>query len=187
MVVSEDTAPELLANVEFLRGEGFRTLSFHVNVVERWSEGGLRTLERAVAGVGRYAKTLKPGQLDFPHLRNYAAPSLEHDDDQLVLGADGNYYPCDGLFAAHYAKLSRWTVGSAREGVDWKKRAALLGKAREEIHSLLNGRPHFNCPQEPYFRALALGRAPAEDVRAFHRADAVFGEALSAWEPAHAR
>lgn len=183
IVISPDTAANLMKNVEFLRQLGFRRLSFHVDVLGAWTAGALASLRASLEAFGRYHALMKkdrPGELEITHLSSYGAPrrAEPHDYDDLVLGADGKFYPCDGLFAAPYDSISDWSVGDAEEGIDWEKRAALHLEAQRFIHSRLDGKGHYTCSREPYFHALAAGRDPSAAVRNFQAADRVLGDAL---------
>ncbi|MBI5629753.1 MAG: radical SAM protein [Elusimicrobia bacterium] len=186
MVLREDTAGLLLNGVEFLRREGFRRLSFHLDVLEEWSEAGLATLRASLEGLSRYLRTLakaEPAGLKLDRLLALvSAPpdcrNADHPYEDLVLGADGRYYPCDGLFARPYGELGAWTAGDCENGVDWGLRESFHERARRFIHERLGG-PRGHCPRETYFHALASGRDPDCAVRGFHRADAAFRRALS--------
>ena len=177
MVVCGDTAGELLANVEALRSAGFRRLSFHLNVVEPWTAESLKALERALAGLARYRRTVGEA-LELTHLSAFAEASAEHDYDDVVLGADGRYYPCDALFSRPYRELGKWAVGDARSGVDWKARGRFHAEAKAAIHGALKGAPHYTCPRETYYHALLSGRDAAEAVRSFHAADSLLAGSL---------
>jgi MoaA/NifB/PqqE/SkfB family radical SAM enzyme len=186
MFVSPDTAASLLRSVEFLREAGFSELSFHLDVMREWSAEELAVIEKALAGVSRYAKALPPGALRLSHLDSFPETPLDHEYDDLVLGADGKYYPCDGLFAKPYKDLERWACGDAATGPNWKARAAWHRNAREFIHARL-GRPgHFSCAREAYFRAQVLGLDPDPAVRSFHEADELMGTALAGLKETHA-
>lgn len=182
MVVCEDTAGSLLSNVEFLRAQGFSRLSFHLNILQDWSDAGLEVLRKSLEGFSRYYRTLtaaSPGALELTHLDSFAGASAEHAYDDLVLGADGRYYPCDAFFALPYSEIGRWAVGDASSGIDWEKREAFHDEARAFIHGRLERKRHYSCPRETYFHAMATGQDPAAAVRAFHRADNILGDALA--------
>lgn len=178
MVVRADTAGALLRNVEFLRARGFKRLSFHPHVLDDWGPKAVATLAATLEGFARYYSALPAGALELTHLGGFSAAAAEHGDDSVILGADGSYYPCDGLFALPYSKLSSWSLGDARSGLDVERRKKILGEAQRAIHQALGGVAHFTCPREPHFYALANGRDPAAAARKFHAADRVFGEAL---------
>ncbi len=183
MVVCQDTADSLLRNVDSLREAGFRDVAFHLNVLEDWTPEGLLILAKSLEGFARYYQALEaaaPGGLRLSHLESFAETPFEHDYDDLVLGADGCYYPCDGLFARPYAELGRWVVGDARTGVDWKGRKNWHRGAQEFIHARLKREGHYSCAREAYFHAAAVGRDADVRVRAFHSADEIMGAALAA-------
>ncbi len=181
MVVCADTVGGLAGNVEALREAGLRSLSFHLNILEPWTADGLAALERSLAGFARYWKALcaaAPLALELSHLASFAPLAPDHGYDELVLGADGRYYPCDGLFSRRYAELGAWTVGQPGAGLDEDKRAAFHGQALAFIHGVFKDAPHDSCPREVYFHARALGADPSPALLSFHRADAVLGRAL---------
>lgn len=180
MVVGEDTAASLMSNVEFLRSSGFRRLSFHLNILQDWSRLGLETLEKTLSGFVRYYDLLRtgaPGELEITHLESFAGMRADHSYEDIVLGADGRYYPCDSFFVLPYRQLDRWAVGDALSGVDWVKRKIFHRQAKDFIHAQMER--HYSCPRETYFHALCVGRDPAAAVRAFHRADNILGDALA--------
>jgi len=178
MVVTAATAPALLRNVEYLRSRGFKRLSFHPHVLEKWTTASLAELKAALDGFVRYYRALPPGALELTHLSSYArrldvtAQAAEQDDD-AILGADGNYYPCDGLFVRPYRELRRFAAE------DLEKIARVRRLARLDIHLILEYKPHYTCPREPYFHALATGADQSDAVRRFHQADLIFGGALA--------
>jgi sulfatase maturation enzyme AslB (radical SAM superfamily) len=171
MVLKADTAPALLRNVEWLRARGFRRLSFHLDVLEKWTPAALRTLAAALDGFEKYFKKLPPGAVELTNVSS-TYPGASPCEADVILGADGRYYPCDGLFAKPYYELGQWAG-------DADKAKRLQDEAREKIHALLKGATHYSCPREPYFHALATGGDPAAAVRSFHEADRLFGRALS--------
>lgn len=184
MVVCEDTAGSLLSNIEFLRTSGFRRLSFHLNILEKWTEPGLEALRAVLEGLIKYDRALAaaaPESLEFTHVYSLGMDggSLEHSYDDVVLGADGRYYPCDAFFARPYSSISRWAVGDALTGLDWAKRDLAHRQARDFIHRTLSQPRHYSCPRETYFHALCAGSDPAAAVRSFLRADNILGDALS--------
>jgi sulfatase maturation enzyme AslB (radical SAM superfamily) len=174
MVVRAASSASLVRDVERLRELGIRRLSFHLDVLERWTPDSLAVLGRSLDRFERYWRTLPSGALELTHLDCYAAsPSAEHgEEDDAIVGADGRRYPCDGLFSRPYGELDAWAGDEAAC-------ARARDEARREIHRLLGGEPHYTCPREPYFHALANGRDPSEAVRSYQRADRVFGAALS--------
>ena len=191
MVVAPDTTDSLLTNVEALRGLGFSELSFHLDIHGAWDGDALRNLSKVLEGFARYHRALEaaaPGALRLSHLDSFPETPLEHDYEDVVLGADGRYYPCDGLFTRPYAELGRWAVGAALTGVDWQRRAFWHGAAREFIHARLERDGHHSCAREVYFHALARGDDADAGVRSFHAADEVLAAGLSALRPeAYAR
>jgi MoaA/NifB/PqqE/SkfB family radical SAM enzyme len=175
MVLKPETAGRLLQNLEFLRAEGFRSFSFHPDVMGDWDEAAVAALKTALASLRRYLAAVGPS-VQVSHAAAYAAACESYED--VVLGADGRYYPCDGLFAKPYGALAAYRCGDARSGLDEKARARWHDKARRDIHGWIGA--HHTCPREPYFRALAEG-APARDACArYAAADAVLAEALCA-------
>ncbi len=189
MTVCQDSVGSLLQGVETLRRRGFSLVQFQLNMFEDWSETGLQALESTARGIVRYCRAVAAASSRPPALSNlYAvdrgAPDRscaaeDHPYEDLVLGADGRYYPCYGLFARPYRSLGSWAVGDADAGVDWTRRAGLLGRAQEFIHPRLERRFHYRCPREAYFHAQVTGRDPEAAVRAFHRADNILGDAFS--------
>jgi hypothetical protein len=185
LVISEDTVGAFLSNLEFLRGEGFRRLSFHADVARPWSAGGLRALSAALAGFARYAKALEasaPGALSLWHLDSYRAASTgaPEEDDELVLGADGRYYASDAWLSKPYGAGLDGAVGDVSSGPAWDERREILAEADRGVAAALAGAPYYTWPRETFLLARLAGRDPAEAARAFRAADSVLGDALSA-------
>lgn len=185
MVISEDTVGSFLSNAEWLRSAGFSRLSFHADVAKPWSENGLRALEAAMAGFARYARALDaaaPGSLSLRHLDSYrlAAAGIPDEDDELVLGADGRYYASDAWLSKPYGEGLDGAVGDAASGPDWDQRRGLLAEADRGVAAALGDAPRYTWPRETWLLARLQGRDPAAAARAFHRADAILGNALSA-------
>lgn len=181
MVVSRDTIGTLLSGVESLREQGFGAVSFHLDVLAEWSAEELAALRKALDGFERYYRALeqaRPGALKLSHIDSFAETPLSHGYDDVVLGADGRYYPCDGLFTRPYRELDRWVVGDASSGVLWKKREDWQRAAQEYIHARLPRDGHFSCARETYFHALAKGLDADASVRAYADADELLGAAL---------
>lgn len=190
LVVCPDTAAAPAENVEQVRRLGFRRVTFHLDVAGDWNAVALRDLERGAAGLVRYWRDLPRAAHEEFRIANLEAlaslacdrccDGLDHCYEDLVLGADGRYYPCDAFFRLPYAEAARWSVGAALSGVDWGRRARVHAQALVAIHAALERPLHFNCPRETYFLALTAGRDPAEAVRGYHRADNILGDALAA-------
>ena len=182
MVVGPDTAGALLRNLEAMRGAGWRRLSFHLDVRARWDEGALRALSVSLAGVERYLGSVnrKGDVLELTNLESSAEihSGGAHGYDDVVLGADGKYYPCASFLSKRYGDLGEWVLGDAEKGLDTEKRERIHGKTEREIHAALKGGRHGICPRETYFLDVLAGRDPAPAVRAFHRADILLGEAF---------
>ncbi|UPT75741.1 MAG: radical SAM protein [Elusimicrobiota bacterium] len=183
--VCEDTAPALVRGFEALRKAGFRKLKLHLKIQERWTPGGLAALGVALDGLGRWWRAAGKG-LELGNLGSLrpAGPNPHCDSpdpayQDLVLGADGRFYPCYSVFAEPFSALGEWAVGDLDGGVDWKRRERLHEEARAFIHARLSRARHYRCPREAYFLARAAGEDPAGLVRSFHEADNLLGDALS--------
>ena len=176
MVITPGSAGRLLRNIESVRKRGFRKFSFHPDVMGEWDDASLAALRAALASLRSYIAAL--GKLvEISHSAAYADACGKVEE--ITLGADGYYYPCDGLFSLRYAQLERFRCGSARDGLNGKALADWNGDARRQIHGII-GDAHRTCPREPYFRALAQGRDPRPAVERYAKADAVLGDALCA-------
>lgn len=177
IVITPRSAGRLLRNIEALRKRGFRKFSFHPDVMGEWDDASLAALRASLAGLRSYISAL--GKLiEVAHASAYA-DACAGEVEEITLGADGYYYPNDGLFSLRYAELERFRCGSAKGGLDERKLAEWNGDARRQIHGII-GDAHRTCPREPYFRALAEGRDPRPAVERYAKADAVLGDALCA-------
>lgn len=179
LVLSEDTAGQLLSSAEWLRARGFRRMSFHADVRSPWSEAGHARLLAALAGFTRYARALKDA-LALWHLDSFRAPGPVEPGDELVLGADGRYYVSDAYLSKPYGQGLEGAIGDVGSGPDRAKRFSMISEAAEAVKGALEGRACYTPPLESCFLARVQGRDPVEAVRAFHRADTAIGDALSA-------
>ena len=183
LVLSEDTAGRLLSSVEWLRSRGFSRLSFHSDVRAPWSDSAQAALAAALEGFGRYARALRatsPAALKLWHLDSFRAPGPIEAGDELTLGADGRYYASDAFLAEPYGGGLSGAIGDAESGPDMPRRAAILAEAVAGSKEALGGREGYTSPVESWLLARVQGRDPAAAVRAFARADATIGDALSA-------
>jgi hypothetical protein len=184
LVISPDTVGSFLSNVEWLRAGGFTRLSFHADVARPWSEGDLKALEAALNGFARYARALEaaaPGSLALWHLDSFqrAGTAPPKDDEELVLGADGRYYASDAWLAKPYGQGLEGAVGTLDSGLDRKKRERLIAETDLGLSAALSGTPSYTWPRETWLLAKLSGRDAAEAVRAFAKADAILGDAIS--------
>jgi len=182
LVLTEDTAGRLLSSVEWLRARGFKKLSFHADVRAPWSDGAHAALVAALEGFGRYARALRaaaPDALALWHLEGFLAPAAVAPGDELVLGADGRYYASGAFLAKPYGSAPEGMIGDARTGPDLARRAAILAEAAAGASAALAGRPVYTPPLESWLLAKVRGGDAAAAVRAFARADAAIGAALS--------
>ncbi len=181
LVVSEATVPAFLTNIEALRELGFRRVSFHADVLNSWSEDGLRILEGALSGFVRYVRIVGKSQsgLSFAHLDSYRRlRSGLPGDEEIILGADGRYYLSDAWLSLPYGRGLDGAVGDAVSGPDWARRRALLAAADAEVARVLGPEPYYTWPREAWLLARISGRDPEAAVKAFHRADSLIGRAL---------
>ena len=184
LVISPDTVGAFLSNVEWLRAGGFTRLSFHADVARPWSENDLKALETALNGFARYARALEaaaPGSLALWHLDSFRKAETEppKEDEELVLGADGRYYANDAWLAKPYGEGLEGAAGDLRSGMDGEKRRSIIAQADLGVSKALSGTPYYTWPRETWLLAKIAGRDADAAVRAFARADAVLGDALS--------
>ncbi len=176
MVISEDTVATFLSSVEWLRARGLNKVSFHADVAKPWTPTGLKALEAALAGFGRYARALGPAALSLWHLDSYRK-TTEIADDDLVLGADGRYYANDAYLSLPYGKAEAF--GDASTGPDLRGIERITKKADAGIRSVTK-EPGYTWPRETWLLAELQGRDPKVAVEAFRRADRLLGDALAA-------
>lgn len=165
MVLTPQNAGRFLQNIEHLRAQGFRRFSFHPDVMGAWTEGTVAALRAALNGFARY-KTALGNKIEVSHSSAYAEECEVYTD--TVLGADGNVYPCDGLFVRPYSELKRF----ANRVEEWRARA------RADIHSWIG--PHRTCPREAYFAAVARGEDPRPACERYAAADRALSELMCA-------
>ena len=184
LVISPDTVGAFLSNVEWLRAGGFARLSFHADVARPWSENDLKALETALNGFARYARALEsaaPGSLALWHLDSFRKAETEppNEDEELVLGADGRYYANDAWLSKPYGEGLDGAVGNLKSSLDGAKRKRILAEADVAVSAALAGASYYTWPRETWLLAKLAGRDAGAAVRAFAKADAVLGDALS--------
>jgi MoaA/NifB/PqqE/SkfB family radical SAM enzyme len=177
MVVTPRNAGRFLRNLEFLRQSGFRKFSFHPDVLGDWTNEPLAALRASLAGLRAYLNKLGD-RVEVAHAAAYAE-ACGGRLEEITLGADGFYYPNDGLFARPYAELERWRCGSAKDGLDEAALRRHSTEARRAIHGWI-GEGHRTCPTEAYFGAAVAGKDPRAACERYARADAALMEALCA-------
>lgn len=180
LVICEDTVGRFLSSVEWLRARGLSKLSFHADVARPWSEKGLKALEAALAGFGRYARALGPGALTPWHLDSYRAPvEGPGEESELVLGADGRFYVSDAYLSLPYGRGLVGACGDAKSGPDVAALKAHHARVDAKVRAALAG-PVYTWPRETWLLAELRAQDPKAAVEAFRRADALLGDTLSA-------
>ena len=113
-----------------------------LNGQESWSEEGLWVLQKVLDRLPRYWRVLdsSPKTLTLPHIQDFQELAAEHGIDELILGADGNYYPAYNCLTRPYDQIQRWAIGDARTGPDWSQRQRFHQDALEFIHRRIGSR-----------------------------------------------
>jgi hypothetical protein len=168
---------------------GFQACDLWVDYLHIWEEKDLERLEKFMAKFADYyaKRTLKEGKIPFyvPMLHHaiYNAVCLKQgkawwrDCFRITVGADGNYYDCQGVLCAPYAKVAGYAINhlSSGKGVDWKRREAYMVKAAAYLDKLGADRDWQHVCPRVYFRvAEILGADPKPFIDNLHRVSRIF-------------
>jgi len=130
---------------------GIRTIDLVADFANPWPAPALKRLERFSREFARYyaERLINEGRVPFgccaiDHAVRSGSALLRGEAwwrhcDQLVLGADGNYYDCEGILYMPYPRVGgRHGIGRARggRGPDWQARQRYLDEAVQELGRL---------------------------------------------------
>ena len=143
MVLDSANAEGLAANVDFFYRQGFRSINFYPDVYENFTPAALSALRRGMAGFSDYYLELfKKGKQPFT-IPAFASIIQRHAEteggpwwiscDKLVLGANGQFHACDKAMSFTPERMAQSAVGSAKDGMDWERRADFFQQARAAV------------------------------------------------------
>ena len=157
LVFTPSNVQDLLANIQYLRQLGFRSIDFYPALYSRWSSQALDALDTQFGRLCRYYLHL------FRRARKkedvFSCAALRHLTGGRLYGPficrkvslcwDGQYYCCDKALSLPWAQRKPFIVGSAPEGFDNKLRLRLLRRQRREIKRI-TGQDCSACACVPY-------------------------------------
>lgn len=195
IVFTPDTVDQLAENVEFMRRAGFGEVDFnpdtrHKDRVAAWDAPALRRLERAAEQVcALFERLIEQGKSGFTvsNLTFYSEVSKDPRRwwgtfESIVLGADGNFYPCEDLSHYPYESLAAFRAGNARTGIDWERFRAFETEARAFAESRLEDGPRFHNPLNAYWAVRPSGGDALPLLRGLDRVFEAFTRPLIAFE-----
>ena len=129
---------------------GFGSIDFCIDMIEKWTPDDIKNLHAFSAAFASFfvERTQRDGRLPFTcemiEQSIVVGNSIARGDawwvntGELILGADGHYYACEG--APHYAYeniASKLSLSRARDGEpNWEQRQSYLEKADKYLMSL---------------------------------------------------
>jgi len=174
---------------------GFKSCDLWIDYFHLWTDDELRRLEAFMQSFTDYyvRRTKEEGRLPFYvemiHHALYNAVFLERGKAwwdkcfRLILGADGNYYDCQGIYAFPYGRAASSVINRAVDsrGADWKARETYMEKAAGMLKKLKVDKDWQHVCPRCYYKVLDLMGKP-EDLPAMmenlHKVSRVFMGAL---------
>jgi uncharacterized protein len=190
LVFTSETIDHFLGNVDYFQRMGFGRITFNPELYESWPEAKLDVMRASLRGLTRYYKSIlekgaRPFQMQilFAVLesleQNKAGVKWWHDCHNMVLGPEGQYYSCDKPLTLEIGKAAAQRVGDTAGGLNWDKRAGLLGDAVDFVEKDSGGKDEIFCPMGVYFYAKEAGVDPRPLLASFHRVADVFAEGMA--------
>lgn len=189
-ILRPDSLEGTLKALEHFHKLGIRRMDLWVDYLHVWSPEDLHKLEKFMAALGDlYAGKLeKSGKLpwDIPMLSHALLNGTMLARKQtwwrpcvrLILGADGQFYDCEGAFLLPYHQLGDQSAvkrPAEGRGVDWAAREAFMAEADKALKAMgAESDWQYVCPRV-YYKALTLMKAdPRPMVENLHRVSKVF-------------
>lgn len=185
MVVSAKTCPYLLDNVKFFYKKWFSSITPTATAYGRWSLEDFKVLESQLWGLAEFYVSLFRGKqrlfkISFIEdlLRGFSVQMSICR--RITLGADANFYFCDGFLGAPGNNKARYRIASVDEATleslsKWVSNCKQKARAGLKRISPANGfRLHdkysaLYCPFGVYHYALVNGYDPKPFMKNFYR------------------
>jgi sulfatase maturation enzyme AslB (radical SAM superfamily) len=160
-VVHAESAKSLVPNTHMFYKLGFQEINFQPDLYEVWSEEGLRLLASTLREFGYYYEMILRKQrrifvvpvLHFVLERmnqSRSAPWWEIPED-VVLGRDGNFYPCPTSSTFHPHDVRAYRIGSLKTGISWRKWEQFKKRVTDYIdRNGLRGADFYHTPEEMF-------------------------------------
>lgn len=165
MVFTPETAGDLFENVKFLQSRDFSEIGFIYEMFGDWSEKNLRMFDEQLGKTSEFylnlfrsgfgKKLFKFNLIESCQKYNLKQSGVapEIGCPKIILGPEGAYYPCGGVFSLTESERKKYLIGSAKSGLDAGRRTELL-KEKGELIMRFSGqnKKYFPfCPIAFYF------------------------------------
>ncbi len=169
--------------LDFLRGLGFRSAGFGMDIYERWSRRDLGRLAGTLALFRRgyieawlsALRSRRPDPPPFPFEDGFGPGLRPGASRELSLSVDGYFFPSDTVCRG--PGRPGWTVGDLRTGID----ARLLAKAQARVSRAASGLGFANWiipPADRYWHEVFRGADPVPSLANAAEVSAAFGREL---------
>lgn len=137
MVFTPKNIEYFLHNIQFLNKKKFHLIEFYPDLYARWEQKDLTKLRKIFKEFELYYTGLfqKDGRVFMNSLLSTFVNEIEINKmnycGKIHLNVEKEFYVCDKVFSLPSRIRKKYVVGNIEEGVDDKKRSALLNKLRD--------------------------------------------------------
>lgn len=189
VVMHPENLEGLSGAVREFAGMGFGAIDFCIDMIEEWSPEGIKGVRKFTREFALFFEehTRREGKIPFTCemieqallVGNSLAEGLRwwEESAELILGADGRYYPCEGATHFPYAAIREpLSLGEARNGEpDWERRKRFLDEADAFLRAAdTRGRWQILSPRIFYTKSLITKRDARKHLETFHRFSEAF-------------
>jgi sulfatase maturation enzyme AslB (radical SAM superfamily) len=190
-VLHAKSVRSLVGNVHLFYRLGFQEINFQPDLYEVWSEARLKVRAQTLREFAYYYSKIFEKEkrifvvpvMHFILERLVKKPSEARwweEPEDVVLGRDGNYYPCPTSSTFHPKDVAAYKIGSVDGGIEWEKWHAFKKRVTDYIHA--NGYLYadfYHTPEEMFLYGEA-GKLGVDAVfRNENRVSEVFREEFS--------
>lgn len=180
----------IIEALDFFNRSGFGQIDMWIDYLHLWTPEEAARLGTFIGDFADYyvERTEKEGRIPFivPMINHALHNGTElaagrnwwKECFRLVLGADGNYYDCEGALLLPYERIAESNaVGAPRQdkGVDWAARQAYMDEADLYLERLGADKDWQDVCPRMYYKAMGLmGQDPKHMVENLHRVSRIF-------------
>lgn len=154
LVFTPKDLDKFLDNVKFLNSRNFYYIEFYPDLYADWQKKDLEKFKKVFNDFFFYytelfkekKKIFKISLLD--NFVNELETEKMEKCGKIHLSAQGEFYACDKVFSLDSDARGKYAVGGVKEGVNSKKRSALLNKLRENFLK----ESGFGCKKCEYYK-----------------------------------
>src|SRR6185312_5011240 len=190
-VVHAKTVRSLVGNTHLFYKLGFQEINFQPDLYEVWNEPKLKVLAQTLREFAYYyEKIFKTEERIFvvPVLHFILERLVKRPDEErwweipedVVLGRDGNYYPCPTSSTFHPKDIVAYRIGSVETGINWRKWDAFKKRVTDYIKA--EGyfyADFYHTPEEMFLYGEASSLGVGEVFRNENRVSEVFRKEFS--------